>query len=276
MLGVKREQMESLRARIAQIEKRPMLEEGAALPPRGAEQDLLAAPAGLLHEVFADERRDAGATLGFALAQARGLLSPERPAILCLQLTREAQDMGLPYGAGLKSFGIDPHGVVLIRAESIVELLWAIEEAVSCRAVAAVVADIGGRPKALDFTVSRRLSLRAASAGTSVFLTRYGEEREASAARLRWRVVPALSGTAAFDAHAPGGPRWRVELEKGRLGQTATARAGTVDFLLDWTENGFVVVDSSRTTEGTSALPDRAPSSRAVPPALGDRLSQAG
>lgn len=274
MLGIKREQMEALRARIAQIEKRPMLAQGAALlPQQQGEQALLSAPGGLLHEIFSDERRNAGATLGFALAQARGLLSAERPAILCVQLVREAQDMGLPYGAGLGSFRIDPESLVLTRAENIVEFLWAIEEAVSCRAVAAVIADIGGHPKELDFTASRRLSLRAESAGTSVFLTRYGKEREASAARLRWRISPNISGAAMFDARAPSGPRWRVELEKGRLGPAAQ-RAGTVDFLLDWTENGFLVVDSSR-AEGISALPDRAPSPRAVPPALGDRLPHA-
>jgi protein ImuA len=271
MLGTKFEKMEALRARIEQIEKRPMLAEGAALMAQRGEQDLLAAPAGLLHEVFSDERRNGGAALGFALAQARGLLTAERPAILCMQLVREAQDMGLPYGAGLKSFGIDPEAVVLTRAENIVELLWAIEEAVNCRAVAAVVADIGNHPKALDFTASRRLSLRAASAGASVLLTRYGLEREASAARLRWKVSPALSGVVAFDPRAPGGPRWRVELEKGRLGPAAQ-RPETTEFLLDWTENGFVVVDSSRTGRVAGNV---AALSGAVPATLGDGLSQA-
>lgn len=275
MLGTKLEKMQALRARIEQIEKRPLLAGGAALLQQGRDQDLLSTPGGLLHEIFSDEQRNGGAALGFALAQARGLLTAERPALLCMQLVCEAQEMGLPYGAGLKSFGLDPDSVVLTRAENIVELLWAIEEAVSCRAVAAVVADIGSHPKALDFTATRRLSLRAQGAGTSVFLTRYGREREASAAKLRWRVSPSVSKSVTFDARAPGGPRWRVELEKGRLGPAAQ-RAGTVDFLLDWTENGFVVVDSGRVGEGTSALPDRAPTSRAVPPALGDRLSQAG
>ena len=137
MLGTKLEKMEALRARIEQIEKRPLLAEGAALLRQGRDQDLLSTPGGLLHEIFSDEQRNGGAALGFALAQARGLLSAERPALLCMQLVREAQEMGLPYGAGLKSFGLDPDSVVLTRAENIVELLWAIEEAVSCRAVAA-------------------------------------------------------------------------------------------------------------------------------------------
>lgn len=274
MLGNKREKMEALRARIEQIEQRPVLAQGAALLQQRKGQDLLSAPGGLVHEIFADERRNCGAALGFALAQARGLLSAERPAILCMQLMREVQDMGLPYGAGLKAFGVDPANVVLTRTENIVEFLWAVEEAVSCRAVAGVIADIGSQPRALDFTASRRLSLRAESAGTSVFLIRYGKEREASAARLRWRVSPAISPIAAFDARAPGGPRWRVQLEKGRLGPAAR-RAGALDLVLDWTENGFVMVNSG-TAEARAALTGSAPLPRAVPAALGDRLPQAG
>lgn len=270
MPGAKREKMEALRARIEQIEQRPLLAQGAALLQRREDQDPLSAPGGLLHEIFADERRNCGAALGFALAQARGLLTAERPAILCMQLIHEAQDMGLPYGAGLQSFGVDPRNVVLIRTENITQFLWAVEEAVSCRAVAAVAADIGSQPKALDFTASRRLGLRAESAGTSVFLVRYGKEREASAAKLRWRVSPAISSIAAFDARAPGGPRWRVELEKGRL---AARGAGAVDLVLDWTENGLVVVNSS-TAEARAALAGGAPLPRAVPAALGNRLPQ--
>lgn len=273
MLGMKRDQLETLRTRIAQIENRPPLVRSAPLQQPG-NQDLLASPGGLLHEVFSDERRNAGTVLGFALALARNLLTPERPAVFCLHLNHEAQDMGLPYGAGLKSFGIDPDRVVLTRAETIVEFLWAIEEAVNCRAVAAVIADLGSHPKALDFTASRRLSLRAQSAGSSVFLTRYGLQREASAAPLRWRVSPAGSAPVAFDPRAPGRPRWRVELEKGRLGSLAAASAGAPELLLDWTENGFVVLDSS--SGAGAALPGSAPSSRTVSPRLGDGLSQAG
>ena len=130
MLGNKREKMEALRARIEQIEQRPVLAQGAALLQQRKGQDLLSAPGVLVHEIFADERRNCGAALGFALAQARGLLSAERPAILCMQLMREVQDMGLPYGAGLKAFGVDPANVVLTRTENIVEFLWAVEEAV--------------------------------------------------------------------------------------------------------------------------------------------------
>jgi protein ImuA len=270
MLGIKLEQMEDLRARIAQIEKRPMLAEGATLLKPKGEQPLLSPPGGLLHEVFADERRNAGAALGFGLAQARGLLTAERPAVIFLQLAHEAQEVGLPYGAGLAHFGFPPESLVLGRVETIVELLWAMEEAIACRAVAAVIADVASHPKALDFTASRRLNLRAAGAGTSAFLIRYGTDREASAAHLRWRVRPALSGEKTFDARAPGETRWEVTVEKVLLSQERR-RVGET-WLLRWTKNGFDLARHGAET-GTEPVP-RAALSGAFPAALGDRLPQ--
>ena len=277
MQGLRAKEMESLRARIAALEKRPVLAAGAAPLRRDRADEFPVAAPGLLHEIFSDEHRNGGAALGFALAQARTLLNPARPALLVMQLNRETQDMGLPYGAGLAVFGLDPDAVVLVRAESVVELLWAVEEGASCRAVAAVVADVAGHHKALDFTASRRLSLRTAAAGTSVFLVRYGGGREASAARLRWRVMPAASQAPPFDARAPGAPRWSVTLEKGRLSQATRNGAEGANFLMDWTKNGFALVDErGKADGGGSTAPGFPPLPGAEPAALGDRLSQAG
>jgi len=277
------QRISALRARIAAIEKRPLLAEGKALlaahAPSGRRDEqgweaLLRAPAGLLHEIYADQRRDGGAAFGFALGMARGLITPARPAILFMQLAHEAQDVGLPYGAGLKHFGIEPDALVIGRMGNLTELLWAMEEAIACRAVAAVVADVAGDPKALDFTVSRRLSLRAAGAGTSVFMLRYGRDREASAARLRWQVIGAPSEAPKFDARAPGGARWHVVLEKGRLQQRA-ADTG-IEFLVDWTKNGFSPAFTAEDGRGEGrAFPRPAPYG-ALSAALGDRLPQAG
>ena len=61
-----------------------------------------------------------------------------------------------------------------LPARTTVELLWAVEEAIACKAVAAVIADVGHEAKVLDFTATRRLSLRSSSGGSSVFLIRYG------------------------------------------------------------------------------------------------------
>jgi protein ImuA len=260
-----------LRARIERLENRPSLAEALILGDSPA--DLLRAPAGLLHEIYADSRRDAAASLGFALGQARGLLTPQRRALIVVQLMHETQDMGVPYGPGLKSFGVEPDTVVLGRVANITEFLWAIEEAVTCQAVAAVIADVAGHHKALDFTASRRLSLRAASTGASMFLLRYGLEREATAARLRWHMAPVLSAETMFDARAPAGPRFRILLEKGRL--AGDRRSAGIDLLVDWTKDGFVMVGSS-TERRRVRRQAGAPVSGALSAALGDRLPKAG
>jgi protein ImuA len=273
--GVK-QRLAALRASIEGIEKRPLLADSVAIPANaGATRDWLsrlAAPSGLLQEIYADEVRDGGAALGFALGMARALLGPHRPAVLFMQLLHDGQELGLPYGAGLLGFGMAPETLLLGRLKTVPELLWAIEEAVACRAVAAVVAEISGTPKALDFTASRRLSLRAAQSGASVFMLRRGRQREASAARLRWHISPAPSQAPPFDNAAPGPPRWLVVLEKGGLPQLGAAGNA---FLLDWTEHGFALADEPAGA-GTTGDAARPASPGIAPAALGDRKSEAG
>lgn len=226
-----------LRAHIAAIEQRPALASAGIAPlPDGA--GLPEARPGLLQEFFADEQRHAGSLLGFALARAGQFLSPARPAIVYLQMAADAQEMGLVYGPGLGGFGLDPDGLVLIRPDSVTDLLWAAEEAIACRAVATVIADVTGRPRALDFTAARRLCLRAGASGTSMFLLRYGTWREASPAPLRWHVAPAASAPLRFDDRAPGSMRWHIRLEKDAV--TKQDR----DWLVEWTKNGLQPADS--------------------------------
>lgn len=266
-------QLAELREKIAAIEKRPLLAEGAALLPRqGGAGWPRFLPQGVVQEIFADEERDGGAALGFALGLAQGLLTDARKAVLFLQLRHASQELGLPYGPGLTGFGLGGGEVSLVRLTTLPEWLWAIDEALACRAVAAVLAEIQGAPKALDFTVSRRLSLRAANAGASVFLLRYGRSREASAARLRWRIGPAQSQPPPFDDRAPGAPRWQVVLEKGRLAP-GQMEAG-LELMLDWTENGFAAVSAGTAGGGQGGIRPAAPGPQ--PAALGHRLSQAG
>ncbi len=257
------QRLAALRETIADIERKPALAEARArVEHQPGEFPVLAG--GLLQEMFTDERRNAGALLGFALAQAKGLLTAQRLAVIYLQLADEAQKLGMPYGPGLLSFGFEPEALVLVRAANMAELLWAAEEAIACRAVAAVVADIGSHAKILDFTASRRLSLRAAATQGSIFLLRYGQGREASAAHLRWRLSPARSAHGRYDAKAPGPLRWRVELEKGAIMKNQT------EFLLGWTENGFATFTTQRRSTdrlgGGETLP------RAVPAQLADGL----
>jgi len=265
---VKQQRLSALRASIADIERKPPLAEPSGIKGPLLEGFVVPA-AGLVQEIFGDERRNTGALLGFALGQSRQLLTPVRRAVVYLQLLSDAQEMGVPYGPGLAVFGFDPAALVLIRPANMTELLWAAEEALACGAVAAVIADIAGQPKMLDFTASRRLNLRANSGGVTIFMLRYGAWREASAAQLRWHLVPVLSAETPFDARAPGEVRWRASLEKG-----AVTDRQNQQWLLEWTRNGFQVIDDK---SGGAVRPVERPAlSGPLFADLGDRLSEAG
>ncbi len=270
MQGNRAETIEALKERVAAFETKPVLADDtdSDVPPT-----LLATPRGYLHEVFADTLTNTGAAFGFALAQAKSMLAPARPGLLILQLKSDTQEVGLPYALGFKTFGLETSAFVLIRTDTITELLWAMEEAIACRAVGAVVADIAYPHKALDFTASRRLALRTAASGGSVFLVRYARDREATAARYRWRVEPQLSRPHPFDNRAPGPPRWRLTLEKGSLGRRKASPQGE-HYLVDWTENGLVLADIGG--RDSARAPAVAALSHAAPAALGNRLPQTG
>lgn len=269
MPGPKAIVLEALRQRIAAFDPAPSLPV-AATSPHG----FLAVPPGYVHEVFAPTLMDIGAALGFTLGQARKYLTPQRPGILVLQLRGDLQETGVPYGPGLAGFGLDPDSVTFVQTGSIAELLWALEEALACRAVGAVVADFAHPHKALDFTASRRLSLRAADSGISVFLLSVMKDREASAAKYRWRIAPILSRAVPFDARAPGPPRWRVVLEKGQVRAGRPAGAEGETYLVDWTGNGFALADIG-SKDRPRALPGAAVPG-ALSAVLGNRLSQTG
>jgi len=84
---------------------------------------------------------------------------------------------------------------------------WAIEAALRCASVAAVVADGSG----LDMKATRRLQLAAEVGGSFGLLARPArEERELSAAATRWRVRRSARQDAV--ALSDPRPRWTIEL----------------------------------------------------------------
>ena len=72
----------------------------------------------------------------------------------------------------------------------------------------AVVGEISGNPAALDFTASKRLTLRAEASGVPLWLIRSHDAQGLSAARERWRVGASPSMRHPHDPGAPGAPRW--------------------------------------------------------------------
>ncbi len=123
------------------------------------------------------------------------------------------RDYGHPYGHGLAALGLDPGRLILAGTAHRKQTLWALEEALRSRAVAAVAGVIDK----LDLKSSLRLQLAAADAGLPLFLLRPAEILEASAAATRWRVAaaPAVRDRFGLITHA----RWQLRLERCRNGR---------------------------------------------------------
>jgi protein ImuA len=167
---------------------------------------------GALHEIEgAGPEVESGAAAAAFLAGILARLAPERPVLWCL----EEADLYVP---GLELLGLAPHRLILAHATRDQEILWAMEEGLRCRALAAVVGEV----KALPALASRRLQLAAESAGVTAFvLPRGGRETATSMAMTRWRIA-ALPSSLAADKPGVGQPLWRVDLLRCRGGVPAS------------------------------------------------------
>ena len=121
------------------------------------------------------------------------------------------REMGRLHARGLSR----PADTVRVRARDAKGALWAMEQSLACPAVALVVGELYGAPRALDFTASRRLALAAERHGTRCVLVRIGGAG-ASAARRRWEIASRPSHSPPHDDRAPGLPRWHVALRRAR------------------------------------------------------------
>ncbi len=116
---------------------------------------------GSLHEVFAAD----AAGYGFALGLARRAGATKR--LLWIVQDFSALEHGQVSATGLAEFGIDPAGILLMRAANATDALRAGADALGCSALGAVLVEIPGNPKILDLTASRRLVLGAQASGVT-------------------------------------------------------------------------------------------------------------
>jgi protein ImuA len=124
-----------------------------------------------LHEVAPAAAPDIFAALGFALFLC-AVCARARPAAGVVLAVEDfvARETGAPYGPGLVEAGVDPANLVIVRTHNPRETLHAMEEALKCRGVAAVLGEstIDARLYGLD--ISRRLTLAARAGGAAGFL----------------------------------------------------------------------------------------------------------
>ena len=158
-----------------------------------------------LSELFAVHPRDGG-WAGFLLAQ----VETGKP-LLWVQDRMAILESGRIHPPGLPN-----QNLVHVEARDARDALWAMEEGLRCPSLSAVIGEIWGDPKTLDFTATRRLAVASERSGVAAFLIRLGGHANLSGARMRWRIASAPSLVNSLDPRAPGSPAWDAELFRAR------------------------------------------------------------
>jgi protein ImuA len=223
---VQTDRIEGLRARVARLERGGQVQAAPVLPFGVPAIDCRLPGGGLalgaLHEVsgFGPDEEDGAVPAAFVAGLCARLASA-KPVLWC------ESGAGDLYGPGLAACGLAPERLLVVRANHPQDLLWAMEEGLRSRGLAAVVGEIADLPG----PASRRLQLAAENSGVTAFaLRRYrwaaalpGKNefcqtnpisRAPNAAVTRWLVspLPSLVG----DEPGVGRPRWRLELWRAR------------------------------------------------------------
>ena len=147
---------------------------------------------GAIHEAAAFSMLHVGAATGFALALAARVLKTLRRDVVWIAAGFAAAEAGRPYGLGLEAYGIPLASLLVVQVPRPAEVWWAMEEALGCRGIAAVIAELTD-DTAADLTATRRLSLTAREGGGFGLLLRQQASPHPSAAATRWRIAAAAS-----------------------------------------------------------------------------------
>jgi protein ImuA len=200
---------------------------------------------GALHELAPTAPMHLAAASGFAVAVA-ALASRARGQVLWVATDFAAGEGGGPYGPGLDLFGMAAARLLMLRVPRAVDVLWAMEEALRCRALAGVVAELTGEGAEADLTVTRRLVLAAREGGGLGLLLRQRSTAAPSAAATRWEIAASPSrpdaygglGRARFDLslrknrRGPSG-RWLIEWDHHERAFHAAVLVGVAETALD-------------------------------------------
>ncbi len=165
-------------------------------------------PLGAVHEFICGSIEDVAVTHGFITGVLASLMRNGGTSIWI-----GAKQTIFP--PALKSFGIAPDKIIFIELQKEKEMLWAIEEALKCEGLSAVIGEI----KELNFTASRRLQLAVEQSRVTGFVLRRNPTNLTTTACLtRWKIT-ALPSEPVENMPGVGFARWNVDLLKVRNGK---------------------------------------------------------
>ena len=208
--------IEQLRQRLQTLQKTAGIEDGPGVLPLGIAPIDAALGGGLargaLHEIAAPSEAHLAAATGFVL----GLAARGQARVLWIAEDMALSESGAPYGPGLDAFGLAPERLLTGAVAHRRDLLWAMEEALRCRAIGVVIGEV--RDSAVITVALRRLSLAAAESGALALLLRAAPPTDASTAATRW-IVGAASNAC-----------FTVELVRNRRGPLGS-------WILQWSDS---------------------------------------
>lgn len=165
-------------------------------------------PTGAIHELISEGKEHAAATTGF-MAGLLGRIMQSGGVCVWISCKRTL------FPASLTFFGIQPERVIFIDVKNEKDLLWMVEEALKCQALAAVVGEL----QEINLTESRRLQLAVEQSRVTGLLHRNNpRSTNTIAAVSRWK-ISALPSEPGEDLPGIGFYRWNVELLKVRNGE---------------------------------------------------------
>jgi protein ImuA len=165
-------------------------------------------PLGAIHEFLSNSKEDTAVTGGF-IAGILASLMGSGGAILWVSSSRTI------FPPALRLFGIQPDKIIFIDLQKERDVLWAMEEALKCEGLAAVVGEL----QEISFTASRRLQLAVEQSRVTGFILHCNPRNLSTTACVsRWKIT-SLPSVLSGDMPGVGFPRWNVELLKIRNGK---------------------------------------------------------
>ena len=138
-----------------------------------------------------------------------------------------------------------PNGLITVAAARCRDVLWAMEEALRCRAIGVAIGEM--RARDIDQVATRRLSLAAAAGGTLGLLLRTAPDDEPSAAATRWIIGAAPSSE-------QGGERVRHRSAAPRRASVRNRRGHLGTWIVEWNsvEQRFELATHSQPVAGAA------------------------
>jgi protein ImuA len=191
-------------------------------------------PTGSIHEMICPTPEQTAATDGLISGLLSSLMK-QGGACIWISTSRRL------FPPALKAFSVTPDRIIFIDVQRDRDVLWAMEEALKCEGLAAVIAEV----HEISFAQSRRLQLAVEDSKVTGFLLRNDPKKLGNTTCVaRWQISPLPSEP---EPGLPGVsfPRWQVDLLRVRNGNPGSWQLEFVEGrfvpVLEQEEEGLVV-----------------------------------